>query len=124
MPRQKSSQLSAQVVLRPASGIVPVEPITSKNIEQILPSPNAAALARDSFAAAGFEVGNLVGNSFSITGPLALFNKHFKTSIAAPSRERRMARLELPSSALPRRVAGVVQAVTFTPPPDFGPTSY
>jgi hypothetical protein len=33
-------------------------------------------------------------------------------------------RLELPLEALPADVAALLQAVTFTPPPDFGPTSY
>ena len=124
MSPRKSSTISAQVVLRPASGQAPSEPITAANVREMLPDASAAAMVRESFAKVGFEVGNLVGNSFSIAGPLSLFNKHFKTSIAPPGRGAKVARLALPASALPRRIASVVQAVTFTPPPDFGPTSY
>ncbi len=55
--------------------------ITSQTIDRFAPSPAAAARAIAEFRAAGFEVGPLVGNSFSITGPVRTFETVFGTRL-------------------------------------------
>ena len=132
MARPGDEIVSAQVILRPASGSASEGAITSKNVRDALPSADAVALARRAFAKAGLEIGPVVANSFSITGPARTFNTVFKTRVQrnpvtgetkAISSSGSTA-YELPVNGLPRSVASVVDAVTFTPPPDFGPTSY
>jgi hypothetical protein len=86
--------------------------------------------ARQAFAKLGFEVGPFFGNSFSITAPVGTFERVFgvrlqgsaRTGIAAVD-QAGGASLELPVHRLPTEVARDIQAVTFTPPPDFGPTA-
>jgi hypothetical protein len=116
--KAKEPSLSAQVLLRSASGEAPAGDavITAATLERYLPSPEAAERVRDRLARAGFEVGPLVGNSFSITAPVETFEKNFGSGV----REAAEKGQEIPADDLPREVA----AVTFTPPPDFGPTSY
>jgi hypothetical protein len=116
MARHSDSVASAQVVLRPASGQRVTDPITSQNVREIMPSGADAALASGTFERLGFQVGSLVANSFSITGPTALFEKVFKTRLRPET-------LELPTHALPKQIASIIEAVTFTPPPDFGPAN-
>lgn len=109
-------RLSAQVVLRPPTGeLTGDERITSENVQRFLPSPEAVAETEAFFGQAGFEVGNVVGNSFSIAGPSSAFGRTFG--------ERPERGVELDLGALPDRVRRYLQAVTFTPPPDFGPTN-
>jgi hypothetical protein len=118
MAKKKESPLSAQVLLRSARGEAPAGDavITAETLERYLPSTEAAERVREELSRAGFEVGQLVGNSFSITAPVKTFEKAFGTGV----REAAKAGTELSAAGLPRDVA----AVTFTPPPDFGPTSY
>lgn len=115
---KKNPPLSAQVLLRSASGEAPAgdEVITAETLERHLPSAEAAERVRERLSRAGFEVGPLVGNSFSITAPVKTFEKVFGTGVREAAEQGR----EIPAAGLPREVA----AVTFTPPPDFGPTSY
>ncbi len=126
--------LSAQVALRPASGKAfnPQTAITSENIADYLPAPETVEAARKGFAAAGFEVSNPVGMSFSITGPAGLFEKVFKVKLVADDRggikvtdgKGGDQTYELPVESLSNDLRQSVAAVTFSPPPDFGPTSY
>ena len=120
--KKEEPTLSAQVLLKPESGreLTGESAITTETLGQYQPSPEAAERVRKRYARAGFEVGPLVGISFSITAPASAFEKVFKTRI----REAGKGDLELPKKALPRELAEDVAAVTFTPPPDFGPTSY
>lgn len=133
MSAKQHGIISAQVVLRPASGrpAGADEAITSANVEQFLPSPAAAERVRNAFSARGFEVGPVVGTSFSITAPAQRFEEEF--GVRVRSREDGGieavsgdddANLELPLSRLPDPLADGVAAVTFSPPPDFGPTSF
>jgi hypothetical protein len=137
MPTRKKTLLSnqqmvsAQVVLRPQSGksIRDNVPITSQNLKDFLPSPKIAAKIVQAFAALGFTVGSLVGNSFPITAPVEVFESVFKTRLARDERGAILAKgrnqttsLELPLRALQKEISDNVEAVTFTPPPDFGPT--
>jgi hypothetical protein len=116
MARDSDRVASAQVVLRPASGKRVTEPITSQNVREIMPSSADAALARRTFEELGFQAGPVVANSFSITGPTALFEKAFKTRLRPDT-------FELPTHVLPDPIASIVEAVTFTPAPDFGPAN-
>ena len=132
MARDDDQIVSAQVILRPASPRRSQAPVTAENVAEVLPSPEAAERARQAFARGGFEVGPLAANSFSISGPVRLFNKFLHTRIARDHRTRgvKAARadgttaLELPVRGLPPDVASSIETITFTPPPDFGPTSY
>lgn len=109
--------LSATVVLRPADGrdLTGDERITSANLREYLPSDDAVATARSWFEGAGFDVGPVVGIGFSITAPRARFEEVFG---AVPDGE------ELPLERVPPHVRRVLASVTFSPPPDFGPTSF
>jgi len=132
-PKEKT-QLSAQVALRPASGKAfnSQTAITSENIGDYLPAPETVDAARRGFEEAGFEVSNPVGMSFSITAPASTFEKAFKVKLVADDlggikitdRKGGDQTYELPLESLPKELRQSVAAVTFSPPPDFGPTSY
>ena len=134
MPLTKKQIVSAQVVLQSARGKSPSSQtaITSETIEDFLPSQHAIAVARKAFKVAGFELGEVVANSFSITGSVSTFEKALKTRLRREPEGGTMkavrtdgsATYELPLKALPKEVARIVEAVSFTPPPDFGPTNY
>jgi hypothetical protein len=134
MAIKKAKHLSAQVMLRSASGAAPdsATAITSENVREYLPSASSAKDARRAFEAAGFEVGEIVGNSFSITAPASRFEKVFKVKLQRDEQKGVTARIaatgeeayELPIGKLAGDLKDHVVAVTFTPPPDFGPTSY
>jgi hypothetical protein len=117
--KSASPTVSAQVLLRPASGrrIGGRDEITSENIRDYAPPADAAALARKTFETDGFDVGPLVGVSFSIAAPVSTFERVFKTSIGGST-------LELPLDALPEPLRRVIEAVTFQRPVDFGPGAY
>jgi hypothetical protein len=125
--------LSAQVVLRPASGkrIGGKDAITAANVAEYLPAPDVVDAARQAFAKLGFEPGNVAGTSFSITAPEETFESVFHAKLRKGDRgevtvgsKRGAAGYELPLASLPETVRRYVEAVTFTPPPDFGPTGY
>ncbi|HYJ47125.1 MAG TPA: hypothetical protein VEV81_10985, partial [Pyrinomonadaceae bacterium] len=95
-----------------------------------LPSDETAAKAQRAFKALGFEVGPVVGNSFSITAPASAIEKVFKTKIRREAGRKGAVKAatakgpgsyELPVDRLPPEIAADVEAVTFSPPPDFGP---
>jgi hypothetical protein len=122
--------LSALVVMRSSSGkIVPGELVTSANIDEYAPDPGAVQAAIDYFAAAGFEVGQPLGISFAITANRSHFESVFGARLAVAENHGvlRVATddgLELPLEGIPENLRGDIHAITFTPPPDFGPTDY
>ena len=121
--------VSAQVVLRPATTPPSGELVTSSTIAEYAPPAEAAESIRRFFAGAGFSVGPLVGISFSISGPLASFERTFDERPRVKDRggvqeATTAAGHELRLDRLPPELQPFVGAVTFTPPPDFGPTSY
>ena len=134
MATRKKEQLSAQIVLRSASGSAPgpQTAVTSANVHEYLPAAADADAARRAYREAGFEVGEVVGNSFSITAPAATFEKVFKVKLRRDESKgvRALAATggdetyELPIDKLKGELARNVAAATFSPPPDFGPTSY
>ena len=128
MPRKKK-ELSAQVMLRSASGTAPDANtvVTADNVREYLPSSSSITEARRAFEEAGFEVGQVVGNSFSITASKSTFEKVFKVKLKEDKEKGVMSdegNYELPTSKLSQELRRDVAVVTFTPPPDFGPTNY
>jgi len=123
-------------MLRGSGGIAPgQQAITAANIKDFTPSPATAEKVRQAFQAAGFDVGAIVGNSFSITATLKVFEKEFKTRLSRTERgaiqtvktaktKDKAEDYELPLAHLPPDITADVVAVTFTPPPDFGPVSF
>jgi hypothetical protein len=125
--------LSAQVVLRAASGkrMDGTAAITAANIAEYLPAPATVSAARQAFSERGFRVGEVAGNSFPITASEETFEKVFHTKLrkgqkgeVTVGRKKGTASYELPLTQLPESVKRYVEAVTFSPPPDFGPTGY
>ena len=117
-----NDQLSPQVILRPATGRLKQKgAVVAANLEAILPAPEAANRVLGFFQQAGFECGPLVANSFSITGPRSLLRKHFT---AGDISQHETAGGELALGGLPAGIRDLVEAIAFTAPPDFGPTSY
>jgi len=91
----------------------------------------SAAGIQENIAKLGLKVGPCVGISFSVTGRLALFQEIFRHRVRAHAEgslefvdARGGGTRELAGKALPDSLAGSVQAVTFTAPPDFGPTNW
>lgn len=124
--------VSAMVIMRSASGIVPdpnIE-ITEKNIHLFAPDTAAARRMATAFQALGFDVGPLVGISFSITAPARQFIKVFQTdltqvddgSIHAEKNGNRDD-LELPINNLGNTITENVYRITFTPAADLNSTS-
>jgi hypothetical protein len=133
MSPKKEKIISAQVILRPASGksVTGQDAITSENIRDFMPSPESFQAAAQSFSEAGFEVSAAGPTGFSITAPASTFEKVFNTSVRsqegggiAAVRKDESTSFELPLRGLSRDLSRHVEAVTFTPPPDFGPTSF
>jgi hypothetical protein len=77
----------------------------------------------EQFAKAGFQIGPLVGISFSIAGPVERFAEFFRLGAGTSGRLAALP-AELPTSALPPALLKHVTGVLTTRPPDFGPTSY
>jgi hypothetical protein len=133
MPHKRQELVSAQVVLRPASGKPPDGQaiITAETLKDFLPSPETVATVPAAFSALGFDVGPVVGNGFSLTAPVERFEEVFQVRLQRQGNgsiqalgEEGARHFELPLHALPRHLAEKLVAVTFTPPPDFGPTRF
>lgn len=133
MTIKSTDTVSAEVMMRPASGaVIDGETlITADNIKDFLPAGEAAEKARGEFLAAGFTVSPLTGISFSITASIERFEDFFKTRLIERARGEIMASsgdgsesYELPLGELKGEVAANIISITFTPPPDFGPCGF
>jgi hypothetical protein len=100
-------------------------PITARNLADYAPSEEDAAFAVAAFAGAGFQTGNLVGISFSISAPAEQFQGYFGVAIHMDAKGRVKVTgaedaegLQLPLQRLPRQLADRIVAVTFGPPAD------
>jgi hypothetical protein len=133
MSPKKDKIISAQVILRPASGksVTGQDAITSDNIREYMPSPENFTAAAKAFQSAGFEVSAAGPTGFSITASPKTFEKVFGTRLQADERGGMQAlrkdestTVVLPLRNLDPELSRHVEAVTFTPPPDFGPTSF
>lgn len=131
MADEKKKDVSAQVVLKPADGSVSDENVTSENVGRALPTDDDLRKTANHFKKLGFTVEHAFGNSFSITGSRALFEKVFETKLSDEKKGSLKAKhaggsksLELPRTGLPGDIAKIVQTVTFSEPPDFGPGNF
>jgi hypothetical protein len=117
--------VSAQVVLCAANGARPgpQSRITSENIREWLPSEQIIAHASAAMRSMGFEVGECIANSFSITGTVTLFESSFATKLREIGHSVQFVGdgNELAAEKIPAALRAHVAAITFTPPPDFGP---
>jgi|SRR4051812_6909849 hypothetical protein len=123
MSEGRDAIVSAQALIRPASGerLSGDVAITVETLDRYRPSPQDVEAAREAFRAAGFEVGELVGISFSVTAPVSRFERFFAARLRVRpdgAVEVGSGGLELPLTALPPALAGRLVAVTFTPPAD------
>lgn len=110
MQNQDQTLVSAEVVLKPGFIIAANEVVHE-------------------FTRAGFTVGPIVANNFSISAPVSTFESYFHVKLesvqGAGIRVRKAKQppvTELPASALPASVRDKVEAILFSTPPDFGPT--
>jgi hypothetical protein len=124
-------EVSAQVVLKAADRSVSGENITSDNVARAMPAEDDVRKAASHFKQLGFKVEHAFGNSFSISGTTALFEKVFKTKLSEEEKGGLKAKdarggksLELPLTGLPNDVEKIVETVTFSEPPDFGPGNF
>lgn len=136
MPRKTEKKfLSAEVALQSASGksFTGQTAITSENIADYLPSREVVEKARRAFAELGFAVSEPAGIGFSITAPASVFRKVFKIKLlsdnrggikAAAAAIGHEASYELPKATLPKELAQHLVAISFSPPPDFGPGNF
>lgn len=129
-PTQK---ISAQVLLRSATGatIDGNTIITSENISRYTPAPATAQAATKFFKDSGFEVTPLVGIGFTISGTVEHFSQFFHTSLNVDRSggikavvNAQTTKAELPLTSLPKSTLDLVTSVTFSSPPDFGPTNF
>jgi subtilase family serine protease len=129
-PNQK---ISAQVLLRSATGatIDGNTIITSENISRYTPAPATAQAAAQFFKDSGFEVTPLVGISLTISGTAEHFSQFFDTSLTVDRSggikavmNPQTTKEELPLNSLPKSTLDLITAVTFSSPPDFGPTNF
>jgi hypothetical protein len=81
-----------------------------------------AALVMDMFRAAGFTVGALIANNFSLTAPVPVFQSLF--GVVQVNAARAGTKSVLPLNALPRSAQNAIEAIVVPRPPDFGPRSY
>jgi len=125
--------VSCQVLLRAANGQRPDSRsrIVAENIAEWMPSQETVDFVREKLRSSGFEVGEVVGNGMSITGPAHLFESIFRVRLErTPGKgiqfksDDRTPTYELPKKHMPSDLVEGVVAITFTPPPDFGPTDF
>jgi len=133
MARQQSPVISAQVVLTPASGKSAPEgtPVTAATLAMFAPCSGDHSRRLRRVPRAGLRSRPDVRHQlFRSPAPADIFEHVFKVDLGylrKPHADRDRSRgktardLELPTSTLPDALKPMVQAVTFTPPPDFGP---
>lgn len=120
--------LSAQAIVRAASGkrLRGSEPITTRTLAEHAPSREDTAAAQAAFRAAGFEVGELGGISFSVSGHKARFEQFAgveldvdeRGAVALAGKKAPSGGLELPLDRLPPELRGRLEAIAFAPPAD------
>ena len=131
--KNEQNVVSVQIILPSSSGakIGPETSITAENIQQFTPSAETIAKATGYFRAKGFDVGNVVGISFTITGAAALFEEVLKVKVviddqkaASFSSVEGSKTSSLEGDALKSLPTGLVNSITFPEPLDFGPGNY
>ena len=123
-PAQDEERLSAEVVLRGPGG-APHEGISSSNLARYRPGQPRSSRVREWFRRRGFDTTDVHGISFSVTGRRRLFEETWATPLGGQGARPGVDVVALPTPAdMPGDLAHDVVAVTFPPPPDFGPGSY
>jgi hypothetical protein len=116
--------VSAQVILVAADGARPGPHtrITAENIRDWLPSDEVVTRVSAALRGMGFEVGQCIANSFSITGAVKIFESSFRTKLRELGEGLQFANdVELAAERIPTALRAQIAAITFTRPPDFGP---
>jgi subtilase family serine protease len=130
---KEEREISAQVVLRPESGksFDGSTEITSANIQEYLPSSETIRRVRGAFISNGFDVEPVYANSFAITAKAERFEEVFHTKLQMDEthgvqviQQDNTTGNELPLEGLPKSIIPLIEAVTFTPPPEFGPKNF
>jgi len=125
MADSQDTLISAQVLLRSASGkaIDPKVPITAANLAEFAPSPATVAAAAKIFRTKGFEVGPMVGISFSVAGTIRTFEEFFGVKVQMGGDgayefvvKDKVIGPELPRAELPKELRDLVTAVAFPRP--------
>jgi len=105
--------------------------VTAENVRGHLPSTEDLGRVEEYFSRLGFTVEHAFANSFAITGPAELFEKVFDAGLLETekgglkaSHSDQSGSFELPKDRLPTEIGKIVSAITFSPPPDFGPKSF
>ncbi len=89
----------------------------------VLRSQERARSVMHQFAESGFAVGPVVGISFSIAGPPTLFSRFFGLDAGSEVEPVSVPDAH-PQLVPPPSLRADVETILFTPPPDFGPTSF
>lgn len=117
-----SEAISLVVILRPAKGRLREKgPVSQANLAEVTADPESQRQARQYFEAQGLTVHPTYGNSFSIEGPRKKLEQLFA---AAELKTKESAGGEMSLAKLPADVRKLLEAVAFSEPPDFGPTSF
>ena len=129
MKLDKNEVISAQVLLQSASGkkLGANTLITAENIEDFSPPTDAYPVVSNLFRSKDFEVGPLVGPTFSITASVNKFEALFKVDLQRGEKDAIECvggGLEILLDNLPADARKIIQTVTFSEPPDFGPTEF
>lgn len=131
--KNKQDVVSAQIILPSLSGakIGSETSITVENVQQLTPSTETIFKATGYFREKGFEVGNVVGISFSITGAVELFEEILNVKVVLDDNNaaifissKGLKTSTLEGDALKSLPDGLVDSITFPEPLDFGPGSY
>lgn len=96
------------------------ESLTSAQVVLNQPSRSIYEAAQDFFEQAGFTVGPLIANNFSISAPVTTFDSYFHTSPDVASK-RGLQDTDLNLDVLPPDIRLNVDAILLSRPPDFGP---
>ena len=130
MRPDKNQALYAEVLIQSASGksVEPDSEITADTLHLYTPSEKDVNIVRSHFENSGFQTTALVGISIGINGPAQLFEQFFETTIYQNEQgyfsthpENEVRNFDLPADVLSNAVADLVQAITFSPPIEFGP---
>jgi hypothetical protein len=104
------------------------KPLLSVQVALKPEATTEAEQVREMFADAGFEVGPLFANNFSITAAEDKFEKFFKVRVKSSSaggvqfaKAKGEARQELNPDDLPPALRDKVEIIVASAPPDFGP---
>jgi hypothetical protein len=121
MRLDENLSVTAWVVVASEQGGDPAR-ATASNMAEWMPSSERLSDARRAFRQAGFTVSTPTANSFSISGPVRLFEHFFGGVLRADAAGRPQG--ELPLDGLPAELKAILYGAGFPEPPAFGPERY